>query len=225
MGLKDTKLAIFDMDGLLIDSERLIAQQWLKLADRYGLDRDKVWASCLACLGVTQEKVKETCLQFLGQDIPYEQYTAEVAEGIRRDLNDGPMPVKKGAFELLEYCRAIGLPAVVASSNRKRVVQDLLRGNGLLPYFEEVFGGESATRSKPHPDLFLNVAASMGVDPASCLVLEDSYNGIRAARAAGMMPVMVPDLLPPTEEIRTLYIACAKDLAAVAELLREARYS
>ena len=98
MGLKDTKLAIFDMDGLLIDSERLIAQQWLKLADRYGLDRDKVWASCLACLGVTQEKVKETCLQFLGQDIPYEQYTAEVAEGIRRDLNDGPHARKKGRF-------------------------------------------------------------------------------------------------------------------------------
>ncbi|MBR3718823.1 MAG: HAD family phosphatase [Firmicutes bacterium] len=222
MALKDTKLAIFDMDGLLIESERLIAEHWMKLAERDGLDKDKVWAACLGSLGVTPEKVREVAHYYLGADFPYDAYQTEVEENIRKELDGGPMPVKKGAFEMLEYLKRIGLPAVVASSNPKRVVTELLGGNGLLPYFTEVFGGDAVTRSKPNPDLFLYAASSMGVAPANCVVFEDSFNGIRAAHAAGMMSIMVPDLLQPTEEISALYTAKADDLGAAAEMLLEA---
>lgn len=222
MALKDTKLAIFDMDGLLIESERLIAEHWMKLAERDGLDKDKVWAACLGSLGVTPEKVREVAYYYLGADFPYDAYQTEVEENIRKELDGGPMPVKKGAFEMLEYLKRIGLPAVVASSNPKRVVTELLGGNGLLPYFTEVFGGDAVTRSKPNPDLFLYAASSMGVAPANCVVFEDSFNGIRAAHAAGMMSIMVPDLLQPTEEISALYTAKADDLGAAAEMLLEA---
>ena len=222
MALKDTKLAIFDMDGLLIESERLIAEHWMKLAERDGLDKDKVWAACLGSLGVTPEKVREVAHYYLGADFPYDAYQTEVEENIRKELDGGPMPVKKGAFEMLEYLNRIGLPAVVASSNPKSVVTELLGGNGLLPYFTEVFGGDAVTRSKPNPDLFLYAASSMGVAPANCVVFEDSFNGIRAAHAAGMMSIMVPDLLQPTEEISALYTAKADDLGAAAEMLLDA---
>ncbi len=225
MALKDTKLAIFDMDGLLIESERLIAEHWMKLAERDGLDRDKVWAACLGSLGVTPEKVREVAHYYLGADFPYDAYQTEVEENIRKELDGGPMPVKKGAFEMLEYLKQAGIPAVVASSNPKRVVKELLDGNGLLPYFTEVFGGDAVTRSKPNPDLFLYAASSMGADPANCLVFEDSFNGIRAAHAAGMMSIMVPDLLQPTEEISALYTAKADDLGAAARMLQEAFHS
>ena len=225
MALKDTKLAIFDMDGLLIESERLIAEHWMKLAERDGLDKDKVWAACLGSLGVTPEKVREVAHYYLGADFPYDAYQTEVEENIRKELDGGPMPVKKGAFEMLEYLNRIGLPAVVASSNPKSVVTELLGGNGLLPYFTEVFGGDAVTRSKPNPDLFLYAASSMGVAPANCVVFEDSSNGIRAAHAAGMMSVMVPDLLQPTEEISALYTAKADDLGAAARMLQEAFHS
>lgn len=225
MALKDIKLAIFDMDGLLIESERLIAEHWMKLAERDGLDKDKVWAACLGSLGVTPEKVREVAHYYLGADFPYDAYQAEVEENIRKELNGGPMPVKKGAFEMLEYLKQAGIPAVVASSNPKRVVKELLGGNGLLPYFTEVFGGDAVRRSKPNPDLFLLAASSMGVAPANCVVFEDSFNGIRAAHAAGMMSIMVPDLLQPTEEISALYTAKADDLGAAAEMLLEAFHS
>ena len=210
------------MDGLLIESERLIAEHWMKLAERDGLDKDKVWAACLGSLGVTPEKVREVAHYYLGADFPYDAYQTEVEENIRKELDGGPMPVKKGAFEMLEYLNRIGLPAVVASSNPKRVVTELLGGNGLLPYFTEVFGGDAVTRSKPNPDLFLYAASSMGIAPANCVVFEDSFNGIRAAHAAGMMSIMVPDLLQPTEEISALYTAKADDLGAAAEMLLEA---
>ena len=131
------------------------------------------------------------------------------------------MPVKKGAFELLEYLKRTGMPAVVASSSPKATVVRELDETGLLPYFIEAFGGEDAPRSKPAPDLFLNAAKAMGTPPGYCLVLEDSHNGIRAAHAAGMMSVMVPDLLPVTEEMQSLYTKTAPDLGAVAEMLLE----
>ena len=222
MGLKDTKLVIFDMDGLLLNTERLIADHWMLLAKRRGLDEEKVWAACLDSLGVTPERVRQVVMDHLGEDFPYDEYLAEVESDIQRDLDGGPMPVKKGAFELLEYLKRTGLPAVVASSNPKQLVCRLLGEAGLLPYFAEIFGGDAAARSKPAPDLFLKAAGSMGAAPENCLVLEDSYNGIRAAHAAGMMSVMVPDLLQPTEEIRSLYTARAEDLGEVAEMLLEA---
>ena len=88
-----------------------------------------------------------------------------------------------------------------------------------------MFGGDAVTRSKPNPDLFLYAASSMDADPANCLVFEDSFNGIRAAHAAGMMSIMVPDLLQPTEEISALYTARADDLGAAARMLQEAFHS
>jgi HAD superfamily hydrolase (TIGR01509 family) len=221
MALKDTKLAIFDMDGLLLDTERLIVGAWDALAMEEGLDRERIRQTCIACIGINLQAVEEVVKVKLGADFPYWTYRREVHRRIAEDLNGAPMLVKKGAFELLEYLKRTGMPAVVASSSPKAVVEEELRDAGLLPYFENISGGEDAARSKPAPDLFLKAAAAMDVPPENCLVLEDSYNGIRAAHAAGMMSVMVPDLLPPTEEMAGLYTALAPDLGAVAEMLLE----
>ncbi len=219
MDLKDTKLVIFDMDGLLLDTERLIVDAWDRLAVRKGLDREKIRDACMASIGINIQAVYKVVNEKLGPDFPYREYRAEMERDVAETLHGGPMPVKKGAFELLEYLKRTGMPAVVASSTRKAAVEAELRDAGLLPYFAEVSGGDDVQRSKPAPDLFLKAAASMDVPPENCLVLEDSYNGIRAAHAAGMMAVMVPDLLPPTEEMAALYTALAPDLGAVAELL------
>ncbi|MBR5641444.1 MAG: HAD family phosphatase [Firmicutes bacterium] len=221
MTLKDTKLMIFDMDGLLLDTERLIVDAWDKLAQEEGLDRGQIRRTCIACIGINLQAVEQVVREMLGEDFPYWTYRAEIHRRITEELKGGPMPVKKGAFELLEYLKRTGMPAVVASSSPKAVVEVELKDAGLLPYFENISGGEDAARSKPAPDLFLKAAASIDVPPENCLVLEDSYNGIRAAHAAGMMSVMVPDLLPPTEEMAQLYTALAPDLGAVAEMLLE----
>ena len=222
MGLRDTRLVIFDMDGLLLDTERLIVDHWDRLAVREGLDREKIRRLCLESIGINLPAVRKLAAELLGPDFPFDAYRAEMWKSIAEELDGRAMSVKKGAFELLEYLKRTGMPAVVASSSPKATVVRELYEAGLLPYFEEVFGGEDAPRSKPAPDLFLNAAKAMGADPASCLVLEDSHNGIRAAHAAGMMSVMVPDLQPANEEMRGLYTAQAEDLGEVSEMLLEA---
>lgn len=221
MALRDTKLVICDMDGLLLDTERLIVDHWDRFAAARGLDREKIRALCVASIGINLQAVKRVAAETMGPDFPYDEYRAEVWKNIAEELAGRPMPVKKGAFELLEYLKRTGMPAVVASSSSKAAVVRELSDAGLLPYFKEVFGGEDAPRSKPAPDLFLNAAKAMGVPPENCLVLEDSHNGIRAAHAAGMMSVMVPDLLPVTEEMKGLYTAQAEDLGAAAEMILE----
>ena len=221
MGLRDTRLVIFDMDGLLLDTERLIVDHWDRIAVREGLDREKIRALCLGSIGINLPAVQRLAAEMLGPDFPFDAYRAEMWKSIAEEQAGKPVSVKKGAFELLEYLKRIGMPAVVASSSPKATVVRELDETGLLPYFEEVFGGEDAPRSKPAPDLFLNAAKAMGADPASCLVLEDSHNGIRAAHAAGMMSVMVPDLQPANEEMRGLYTAQAEDLGEVSEMLLE----
>ena len=221
MALKDTKLVIFDMDGLLLDTERLIVEHWDRFALRQGLDRDRIREVCMASIGINLPAVRRLVSEKLGPDFPYEAYSERVKESIAEELKGGPMPVKKGAFELLEYLKSIRMPAVVASSSPRAAVTAELRDAGLLPYFAAVFGGEDAARSKPAPDLFLRAASSIGADPAACLVFEDSHNGIRAASAAGMMSIMVPDLQPADREMQTLYTARAEDLATAAEMLRQ----
>ena len=225
MALKDTKLVIFDMDGLLLDTERLIVDHWDRLAIREGLDREKIRAVCLASIGINLPAVRKVASELLGQDFPFDDYRAKMWKSIAEEQAGGPMPVKKGAFELLEYLKRIGMPAVVASSSPKATVVRELDETGLLPYFAEAFGGEDAPRSKPAPDLFLKAAKAMGMPPEHCLVLEDSHNGIRAAHAAGMMSIMIPDLLPATDEMKQLYTAQAEDLGEVAEMLQEAFHS
>lgn len=222
MGLERTKLVIFDMDGLLLDTERLIAEHWERIALQKGLDWDKVHAACMASIGINLDSVRRVAKSYFGEDFDLDGLLAEVHASIDKELQGGPMPVKKGAFELLEYLKRTGMPAVVASSSWRHIVEKELSDAGLLPYFLRIFGGEDAGRSKPAPDLFLNAAKAMGTGPADCLVLEDSYNGIRAAHAAGMMSVMVPDLLPVTDEMRQLYTAQAGELGEVAEMLLEA---
>ncbi|MGZ3366903.1 MAG: HAD family hydrolase, partial [Caulobacteraceae bacterium] len=130
--------------------------------------------------------------------------------------------VKTGVIELLDLLDALNLPRAIATSSDRQIVTDRLGPAGLLQRFHAVVGNEDCTRGKPHPEPYLNAARAMGVDPAQCLALEDSYNGVRSAHAAGMMTVMVPDLLPATEEIGGLCVAVAETLHQVRDALLSA---
>ena len=114
------------------------------------------------------------------------------------------LPLKSGARELLSALNGSGTPLALASSTRTETVRRELRDAGLLDFFDVVIGGDQVTRSKPHPEIFLRAAAELGTAPEECCVIEDSFNGIRAAAAAGMHPLMVPDMLQPDEEILAL---------------------
>ena len=147
-----------------------------------------------------------------GKDFPYEEYCRRTSAMYNQYIEENGVPVKNGVRETLAALSAAGLKIAVASSTRREKVLRHLENAGIAQYFEAVIGGDTVTHSKPHPEIFLTACEALGVEPEKAIAVEDSHNGIRAAHAAGMAPVMVPDLLPVTEEMRKLSAYVAEDM-------------
>lgn len=135
--------------------------------------------------------------------------------------SDGKLAKKQGVEELLKYLKDKGFKVGIASSTREKIVRRQISEGGLLEYFDQIVGGDMVKHSKPEPDIFLEACGRLESKPENCYVIEDSYNGIRAAHAAGMHPIMVPDLMEPTEEMKSLAEQILGSLCAVQEFLQE----
>lgn len=208
---------IFDMDGVIFDSERLSFEEWLELGERHGIpDIEKVYPRCI---GVNAVYSKKIFLDYYGEDFPYDSYRQEVFDSFHEKYNYGKLPTKTGIRELLQFLKERGWRVGLASSTQYKVVRQQLHDAGLLPYFETLTCGDMVKRSKPEPDIFWKAAETLGVKPEECVVIEDSYNGIRAANKAGMFPIMVPDMIAPDEEMKQLAKAILENLIEVQAFL------
>ena len=194
------KAIIFDMDGVIFDTERLYLDSWEKIGEKYGLEG--VREVTFKCIGVTVEATRGIVMAHFGPDFDYDKIRGEVMELVYKTIDSGKLGIKDGVFELLEYLRQKGITAVIASSTRGDIVRRELEMMGLLKYFADTTGGEEITNSKPAPDIFLLAAKKLGLDKKDMIVIEDSFNGVRAAHAAGIRTFMVPDLLQPDDEMR-----------------------
>jgi nicotinate-nucleotide adenylyltransferase len=202
---------VFDMDGTLLDTERLFIEAW---EEAEGNASPALHDALVAIIGVTRERSEEIIYERLGRDYPYEARRLAVDEVFRRARENGTLPVKDGAAQILRTLWRKGYKTGLASSTERELVIPELEAAGLAGYFDAVICGGDAARGKPAPDIFLKAAEALGTDPARCLAVEDSRNGILAAHAAGMIPLMVPDLIPPDAELRALAAAVCPDLAA-----------
>ena len=201
---------IFDMDGVILDSEQLVRRSWNLAAQDYGAaNSDPVF---LLTVGTTRKHTCDILREHYGADFPAEEFNTSLSRIYHEIEAVEGVPVKTGARELLQWAKQTGLRVGLASSTRQPIVERELGRENLLQYFDYVLGGDRIARSKPFPDIYETACREMGVQPANAFAIEDSYNGIRAAHTAGMMPVMVPDLLPPTEEMRQLSTAVFSDL-------------
>lgn len=210
---------IFDMDGVIFDSETLVLSSWKEVARRYGIkDVEKV---CRECLGTNSVVSKQIFLEHYGQDFPYDEYKGEMSEVFFAHASDGKLAKKQGVEELLKYLKNKGFKVGIASSTREKIVRRQISEGGLLEYFDQIVGGDMVKHSKPEPDIFLEACGRLESKPEKCYVIEDSYNGIRAAHAAGMHPIMVPDLMEPTEEMKSLAEEILGSLCEVQEFLQE----
>ncbi len=215
--MKDFDAVVFDMDGVIFDSERAVMDCWLTLAEKYGIK--DLEGPYLACTGTTMARTREIMMEAYGEDFPYDTYAKEASRMYHERYDGGRLPMKPGISEILDFLKNAGKKIALASSTRRQTVVNQLRDAGILDYFDEVISGDMVTRSKPEPDIFLLACEKIHVSPERAYAIEDSYHGIRAAKAGGLRPVMVPDLLPANEEMKEISEAVLPDLNEVTAYL------
>ena len=211
---------ILDMDGTVLDTERVYVETFFETVAPFGYTLSRAFLHSL--VGGTREQFQTGLRAQLGDDFPYDDHRR--AYLARRDeLLALGIPVKPGVAELLDTIAALGLKTAIATAATRENAEANLIGAGLRDRFAVVVTRDDVEHSKPRPDIFLKAAAGIDVAPLHCLAVEDSHNGVRAAHAAAMMTVMVPDILQPTDEVRALCLAVLDDLHGVRGLLTAAQ--
>ncbi len=218
--MKKGMTVIFDMDGVIFDSERAILECWLVLADKYGLkDLEEVFKKCIGTNDAqTAEIVESAYAPEFGEGI-YDKLRKESSEIFHKKYDGVGLPIKTGVKELLDYLKDNNVPIGLASSTKKATVERELTEAGLIDYFDKIIGGDAVKISKPNPEIYFLACEAMGTEPEKAIAIEDSYNGVRAAKAAGMQCIMVPDIIPADDEMRSLADAICGDLLEVKETL------
>ena len=210
--------AIFDMDGLMFDSERLVYEIWQEMMDENGFNYDlEVFKKTI---GLRTDKAEQYYCDLYGSSFDYKPFKQKSRKTfIARVTNDG-VPIKKGLFEILDYLKANSIKMAVATSTSAQTALNIIKMAGVYDYFDAFVCGDDVKNGKPHPEVFLTAARRLGIPPKDCVAFEDSINGIKSAYAANMMTVMVPDFLEPTDEIRPMLSFLCKDLTQAVQFLQ-----
>lgn len=209
--------AIFDMDGTLIDSETVYMAGMQDAARILGLDLPI--SICHAMVGVPRRECNLLLQQHFGADFDLETFRGHYAASVQERMRER-MPIKPGVVELLDFLADRALPLAIATSANRETAERNLGRAGLLDRFQVVSTRDDVERAKPAPDIYLEAARRLCVAPAHCVAFEDSSIGIIAAHAAGMRAVMIPDVLPPTEEARAKSLHILEDLHEVLRRLK-----
>ena len=209
---------LFDMDGLLLDTERLSRASMIEVTRAMGYPMTEAIFATLIGIPVDGNRVQLAAEFGAGFDYDDMRARQRALDTARHGLS---RPLRPGARAIVDAVGKLGIPCAVATSSLREKTLSHLTHAGLLPHFDVVVTRDDVARGKPFPDLYLAAAAALGQPPAACLALEDSHSGVRAAYAAGVPVIMVPDLLPATDEMRDLALAVADDLHVVAEWLRQ----
>ena len=207
--------AIFDMDGLMFDTERLVFENWLQMMTELGYAYDLDFFK--QTIGKRKKEVELIYRNTYGEAFPYwELADRGKARYVRRVKAEG-IPVKKGLFDILNRLKDRHIKIALATSTSRQTAAMNLTLAGVSDYFDALVCGEDVTNGKPHPEVFLTASERLGLAPCECLAFEDSINGIKSAHAAGNITVMVPDFLQPTDEIVPMIDYLCEDLSQAAD--------
>ncbi|MEZ4675595.1 MAG: HAD family phosphatase [Caldilineaceae bacterium] len=215
--LAPVKAVIFDMDGLMLDTERLAQAAWQRAGAELGYDLPD--AIYLQAVGRTAQATEVIFRAHFGLDSPFDAIYQRKQHYYHEAIAAGRVPLKAGLLELLDLLDKQGIPKAVATSTARSLALQKLQATQLLTRFPHIVCGDEVPNGKPAPDIFLAAAAQLAIAPTYCLVLEDSPAGVRAAHAAGMRAVHIPDLIPPAPETVALAYRVVGSLYDVPGLL------
>ena len=210
------KAVIFDMDGTLLDSERIGLKAWQYVIDKYSLPFD-------LSLPYRSIGLKTLFLSELGEDYPFDKYWGYAKQYFAEYEDKNGIPVKQGFDELCTYLKANKVGMYVATSTYHASAAKELKHSGILGFFDGMVGGDEITRGKPDPEIFITAAEKTGFDKSECLIVEDSSNGIRAGIASGIRTVFIKDIVDVPSEITEKVFASCDDLSGVIGIITQIR--
>lgn len=210
---------IFDMDGTIFDTERLLMRSWQESVNR-GIVPSGVLEQIPKWRGHTRDEIGAKLRELYGADFPVDLLSQQRREIIQKILDCEGVPLKAGVPQVFEELQEMGIPMALATATSAPSVEDYMRRTGFGRYFDRMITGDRVLNGKPAPDIFLLAAKELGIAPEGCVVIEDSPNGVRAGVAAGMRTVMIPDMEQPDESIRSLLWHCCETLAELPPLIK-----
>lgn len=202
----------------MFDTEAMYARGMAKAGAELGYDIHH--GIYLGTIGLPEIGWRTHLRNTFGPDFPLDEIATRTLDHVHAEMAHSGLPIKPGLLELLDQLDAWGLPYAIASSSKRKTIQRNLALVNLTERFPIYVGGEEVQHGKPAPDIFLEAARRLKITPTDCMALEDSEAGVRAAHAAGMVTLMIPDLKPPSDEMHQLARIVLPHLHAVSEWLQ-----
>ena len=203
---------IFDMDGLLLDSEKISFSTFKEALKVFNIEKKSdlfytmIGKDAISCKNILKES--------LSDKVDHDEFGKVWSDLYKKETTLKPIPVKDGAIALLNHLKDLKVTIAVATSTDTNMAKEKLKNAGLLEYFTMVVGGDQIKRGKPNPDIYLHVANKLSVNPKKCLALEDSENGVKSAASAGMTVIQIPDIIQPSNGLKQLghiILSCLED--------------
>ncbi len=210
---------IFDMDGLMFDTERLGYFLWKKAVEEFGVNLTE--DIFLETIGVSIQKTKEIHEKYFGKDYPFEEIYKREIKLTEEYIEKNGVPIKDGLLDLLQFLEGKHLKKAVATSTERKNTEYLLEKAKIKEKFDAIICGDDISKSKPEPDIFLCTAQKLNVNPKECIVLEDSDAGILAAKRAHMIPILIPDFKKPSSETIEMAYKVFNSLKEVKDFLEK----
>lgn len=199
---KNIDLFIFDMDGLVFETEKLYLKFIPEVLKEKGyIPNDDIIHNSI---GMTTKNTEILYKSHFGDDFPFSYFTEKIYEKLLDYNKKNGLELCNGVLEVLEYLNKHGKKCVIASSSDAYIIKEYLKKNNLSKYFIDITAGNEVTHGKPDPEIFLLASKKQNVDPKNCIVFEDSYNGVRAAKNANMKAIMIPNVQKPTDEMKEI---------------------
>lgn len=210
---------VFDMDGLMFDTEKLWLDSVIKTNEVYGYNVPE--SLVIECMGKRKDYIDSRFKEVMGQDFDTDEFRRINKVFAAEDVSKNGLRVKKGLIELLYFLKSKNIKIALASSSKMdKIKQRFMEANLSLDYFEYIIGGDMVTKPKPDPEIYIKSCEILGVKPDKAIALEDSEYGIISAYKAGMKPVLIPDIKCPSDEILKLAYKKLDDLSQVIEIFK-----
>jgi len=218
--MRNIKAVIFDMDGLMFDSERLWLNSAIRTNKEYGYQVPE--ELIINCIGCRNEEIKTELKKIMGKEFDADKYLKINEMFMNEDVKINGLKLKSGLIELLEFLKKRNISiAIASSSSTQRVIKCLFDGNIPIDYFDCIIGGENVMKPKPDPEIYLKTLRFLNISAEESIAIEDSDNGIKSAYMAGIKPILIPDIKKPKEETLRMAYKQYERLDQIIELFKK----